>query len=629
MIKKLTKTDIFFIVSLITGIFAFSIYMFTHPYFHDESFYISIPYRLAIGDSLIQHEWHLTQFSSLFTYLPVKIYLLLKGSTEGILVFLRYIYFFIHISVTAVIYNFFRKNGNWAIAAAMIFFTQVAYRIFGLSYNSLFVIFTLFFTFCLLSIHNNKSKLLYVIAGICYACACVCNPLYCFAYILYILTCILWTKRFLFKSLIIKIKSLFISKMRRYVLKDKRNDITEINVFQDMESYSCFFTTEAVLYSFLGIFLIVIFSVTFFFATGGSANSLFENIQNLLNNSEYLVTSFSFIDKIETTKYFFNMLSLDKPYILPLFFLMLFLDFKRKNFSHRCLFLSIALIISAIYMYGNFKRFNFYSNFFSLPFIIFSLTSYILTNKKNKSLFRLMWLTTAIASFFQYISANAMLTTLGLVLAVGNIAGVIFVKDLFDEIKTEANTKIKTKAKTKIQREQPTELVPVARYLLCIGICVHLAFNCCILQYKQIPYNEKTTRATSGPYAGIIMTERLHQSYTNVLSDIDIINSINTENAPVLFVSSTNWLYLYNESPMATHTSWCVDTIIKDPFISYYEANPEKIPKYIYVDAYDSDNYYNSGVQKFNLDVVSELFEFTKEDLSHGALLTVEKYKLQ
>ncbi len=622
MIKKLTKTDLLFIISLIIGILSLSIYLFTHPYFYDETFYISIPYRLINGDSLIQHEWHLTQFSSLFTYFPVKIWLALKGSSEGILVFLRCFYFLIHTTATAAIYKFFRKHGNWAIAAAMIFFTQVSYRIFGISYNSMFVLFTLLFSFSLLSIYKNNSKHLYVIAGTCFACSCVCNPLYCFAFILYLVACAVWTKRALVKSFVIKIKTFCISKTKKNVAKNKKNDMNEIVAFPNMESYNCFFSKEAVLYSFLGILVVAVFAVAFFFATGGTINSVFENIQNLLNNSEYFVTSFSFIDKIESTRYFFNMISFNAPYILPLFFLILFLDFRRKDLIRRCIYLSISLAISIVYMFGIFKTFSFYTNFFSLPFIIFSITCYILTDKKNKNLFRFMWIPSAIAAFFQYISANTMLTTLGLVLAIGNIAGVIFVKDLFNEIKIEPNAK----AKTKRQKKQPKELIPFSRCLLCIGLCAQILFHGYVLQYEQIPYT-KTTRATSGPYSGIIMTEQLHQSYTSVLSDFDLINSLNTEKTPVLIVSCKNWLYLYNESPMATHTSWCTNIISKDPLITYYTENPDKIPKYIYVDIFDSDNNYSPDLQQFNLDVVSEMFEFTKEDLSHGALLTVEKCK--
>ncbi len=625
MLKKLTRTDIFFIVSLITGVLALSIYLFTYPYHYDETFFATVPYRLAEGDSLVQHEWHLTQFSSLFTYLPVKIWLSIKGSTEGIIVFLRCIYYLIHTAVAVTIYVAFRKHGVWAVAAAMIFFTQASYRIFSMSYNSMFVIFTLLCTLTLLSIYKNSSKHLYVIAGACFAFSCVCNPLYCFAFPLYLIFCMLWTKRNLFKAIVIKIKSFFIPRVKKTTDKNQTNNIDEIDAFPHIESYNCFFTKEAVIYFFLGISAVAAISVIFFFATGGTVNSVFDNVQNLLNNSEYMVTSHSLLTKIKSTLNFFDNISFNKSYILPLFFILLIAGVRRKGIWKRCVFLTVSLVISIVYMFGIFYLFSFYTFCFSLPFIIFSTTCYILTEKRNTRLFFCIWIPAIVAAIFQYFASNTMLTSLGLVLAIVNIPGVIFVKDLFNEIKVEQ--KVKTKAKTKRQRTQSKGAITFVRGILVTGICAQLIFHGFALQYEQIPYNEETVRATYGPHSGIIMTEKQHQSYTNVLSDFDFINSINTDKVPLLVVSCKNWIYLYNESPMATNTAWTDDTINKEPLISYYKENPEKIPGYIYVDTSDYYDAYNEKTIQRNMETMSEMFEFTREELSHGFLLTVEKYK--
>ncbi len=620
MIKKLTNTDRLFIISLIIGILSLSIYLFTHPYFYDETFYATIPYRLVNGDSLVQHEWHLTQFSSLFTYLPVRIWLALKGSSEGIIVFLRCLYFLIHAVATTIIYRFFRKYGNWAIAAAIIFFTQVPYRIFAISYNSIFVLFTLFYTLVLLSIYKNKSKHLYIIAGACFGCSCVCNPLYCCAFVLYLIACAIWTKRNSFKTFVIKIKTFYISKKQNNIPKNQRTKISEIDAFPNMESYNCFFSKEAIIYSFLGILAVAVFAVSFFFATGGTIDSVFENIQNLLQSSEYIITSHSLLRKIESTRNFFSQISFNAPHILPLFFLLLFLDKKRKLLSRRCIYISVSLIISIAYMFGIFKNYSFFTNFFSLPFLIFSITCYILTDKKNKNLFHCMWIPVVIAALFQYMSANTILTPLGIVFAIGNIAGAIFVKDLFDEIRFES--------KSKLDSQQPNGLITFAKYILCAGLCAQILFQGLVLQHEQIPDKQNIIKATSGPYSGIIMTEQQHQSYINILSDFDFINPLNTEKEPVLIVSCKNWIYLYNESPMATYAAWCTDTINKDQLVSYYTVNPDKIPKYIYVDMFDYYNRFNFDTTQYNLEIMSEMFDFTKEELSNGLLLTVEKCKI-
>ena len=150
MTKKINKLDIIFTVALISGlIFHISTVFFNHHY-SDETFYYTIPLRLINGSSLLQHEWHLTQFSSVFTYLPVRVFMALFGSTDGIIVFMRCVYILAHTVVTVAIYRFFKKYGAWAIAAAMIFNTQTSYATYAVSYHSVFAVGIMFFGLCLL-----------------------------------------------------------------------------------------------------------------------------------------------------------------------------------------------------------------------------------------------------------------------------------------------------------------------------------------------------------------------------------------------------------------------------------------------------------------------------------------------
>ena len=626
MIKKLNGSDRCFVISLIIGALLISVFLFTYPYLYDEAFYTSIPYRLATGDSLIQDEWHLTQFSSVFSYLPVSIRLALKGSSEGIVVFLRFIYFLIHTSATVAIYKCFRKYEKWAIVAAMIFFTQTPYRIYCISYTSMFVLFALLLVLCLYSIYEKSSVRLYIFAGACFACCCIGNPLFCCAFALYIVACILWIKRNTFKNFVIKIKALLDFKTKKKVKKStkkqtKKNaakDVKEIDAFPDMESYNCFFCKEAIIYSFLGIIIIIAIAVIFFFATGGTINSLFENVPNLLNSSEYDAISNELFAKLQETGYFAEIISFNMPYILPLFFIVMAFDKKRKQTPRRCIYLTVALIISVMYMVGILKEIHFEACFFSLPFVIFSVTCYILTDKKNKRLFHCMWIPGAVAAIFQYTSANTHLASLGIVFAINNIAGVIFVRDLFEEIKIDLNPKGKSAGKI--------NLIAVSKMVLCLGLSVQFLFQGCVLMYEQLP-EKNSVRATSGPYAGMIMSEQQYDNYTKIISDLDLIKSYNAENEPVLIDSYKNWMYMYTDAPIATYTTWYTGSLKKDQLIAYYKENSDKIPKYIYIDPYDFDNEYDPEHLHRSMLVIDEMFEFSEKQLTNGVLITVEDVK--
>lgn len=622
MIKKLKNTDLLFIVSLFTGTLLLSVFLFTYPYNHDESFYASIPYRLVNGDSLVQHEWHLTQFSSLFTYLPVCLWTALKGSAEGMIVFLRSVYLLIHSTVTVLIYRFFRKHEKWAIAAAMIFFTQTPYRFIAVSYNSMFVLFTLLLTLCLLSIYEKSSVLFYILGGVCFGCCCVCNPFFCFAFILYLLICALWVKRETFKNAVIITKYSHTSENNKNVHKKQQKKKQQHNVFPNMESYSCFFCKKAIIYSSLGILMVAAISVIFFFATGGTIESIIKNISNLFASSEYTIVSLSVFSKITQTWYFFKRISFNLPYLLPLMYITMLFDKKRKENSHRCLYLICALILAILFISGMFQEARFYSldsaSAFSLPFLTISATCYILTKNKNKKLFYCMWIPCATAAVFHFTASNTLLSSLGIVFAISNIAGVFFASDLFKEIKSELNSDKKLKIK------ENKKILKLNLGIICIGLCLQILFHCFVFQYGQLPEKDPV-RVTAGPYSGMYMTEDQYSMYEKSIADLDIIKARSNKNDPVLIASYQNWMYMYVERPMAVYTAWYQQDLKQEQLIEYYKANPDKIPKYIYITSTNYENNYNYNAVLNNIDIVSKMFEFTKEDLSNGTLLTVTK----
>ncbi|MBR5438285.1 MAG: hypothetical protein IKV21_05130, partial [Clostridia bacterium] len=151
MLKRLRKEDYFFCTFLLCGL-AFHLTLIWAPHrLFDETFYPTVPYRLIMGDSLVQHEWHLTQFSSVFLYLPVRLWLLIKGNTEGIYLYLRFVYILAQTCVTVIIYKFFRNKGIWAAVAAIMFYVLIPYRTYALSYTSMLSLFYLLFSFSLFS----------------------------------------------------------------------------------------------------------------------------------------------------------------------------------------------------------------------------------------------------------------------------------------------------------------------------------------------------------------------------------------------------------------------------------------------------------------------------------------------
>ncbi len=614
--EKIKKTNALFVIALLFGLILHFLFVIIVPFTNDEGFYITIPFRLLNGDSLVQHEWHLTQFSSLFSYIPVCIWTAIKGSADSIFIFLRFIYLLIHTAMAVVIYKFFKKYGKWAILASMVFYMQMPYRILAISYQSMYVVFLLLLSLCLISIYHKKSVHFCIFAGVCFGCCCVCNPLFCFAFALYLLACTLWTKRQAIMDKIINLKSSKSSQKDKKLTKRQKRELKKqgVETLPDIENYNCFFTKEAILRFSCGIFIVAIVAVIFFISTGGTVSSLLNNIENLLGSSEYDIASYSIFDKLGDTIGYFTRANLYMPFILPAIFIALLFDKKKKDNKHRLAYLSVSLIWAIIFIVAVLIQSDGYLFATSLPFCVISTVCYLLTENKNKPLFYCMYMPCLIATVFQYLAADTHLATIGIVLVANNVPGVFFAMDLLKEMRNDS-------------KENPEITNNKNHYGLCrniiiISFCIQILFYGIYYQYGQIS-RIGAVKATTGPYAGLYMTERQYNRYNKTIQDLDYIKSISGENSPVLLATYENWMYLHLDRPFATYTTWYRGVLNLEQLKAYYKENPEKSPKYVYIESSDT----NSPTVQITMDIVGQMFIFTKEDLSNGALLIIEGRK--
>ena len=104
----------------------------------DETFYLTIPYRLLRGDALFREEWHLSQMSGVLLVPAVWLYTRLTGGTEGILLAMRLVCVAVMLASSAYLYLRL-KRFDWlgASAAALSFALYIPFSINALSYNSM------------------------------------------------------------------------------------------------------------------------------------------------------------------------------------------------------------------------------------------------------------------------------------------------------------------------------------------------------------------------------------------------------------------------------------------------------------------------------------------------------------
>ncbi len=614
---NIQKKDYVFIAALILGALIHTLCMFTPVPYNDEFLYPIVPVRFINGDNMIQHEWHLAQFSSLFSHLPVLTWLKIKGSTEGIILFLRCIYFIIHTTVACVIYKFFYSYKWWAIVAAMLFYTHMAYRMFTISYMSMLVIFLLLFCILLFLIfeknHQQNCRLYYLLAGLCFGACCVCNPIFCIVYFIYLLTCII-------------IKKPANDIQRNYNKKtDERQKEEKKAIEKKMytkEIYNLFFVKKAFLWISVGLIIAAIISIVYFYISGGTIAILFKNLKNLFITTEYGFFD-SLFSKIRSAWHLFSEISLHVPFLLLALYIVLAFDIDRTKLKHKIVYLSLSVIISFVYFFGVLKVFidgteTAYA--VSLPIIIFSSVCYILTKEKNKKLFCCFWCSGLVGAFLQFFASDTLLTSFFSVCSILQITGVFFIRDLLGEIREDL-------LKNKRFRNPKSSKANIKKYcyaLACIMLSSQIIFNIYLYTYDRIPNINKDTRVFYGPLSHFYLDDEYYNKYVSSLNDLDVIKSISKENDPVLVASRLGWMQLYLDRPIATYFPGLMSIDIV--FLKlYYQQNPEKLPKHIYVPFAEQHYVFSRETAMNNVATLKELFDCTEKELSAGFLLTVNE----
>lgn len=141
---------------------------------YDESFYLTIPYRMCHGDKLFLNEWHVSQLSALLQYPLMKLYLLVHPGTDGIVLAFRRIYIAVNFAGGLLAYRRLREYGVGAAAVVLLYLLYAPYNIMALSYNSLGLLCGFLCAVYLATAAKNSD---YAASGLFFAGLVLCQPL--------------------------------------------------------------------------------------------------------------------------------------------------------------------------------------------------------------------------------------------------------------------------------------------------------------------------------------------------------------------------------------------------------------------------------------------------------------------
>lgn len=538
--------------------------------FNDEAFYLTIPHRMFKGDRMIIEEWHVSQFSSLFLYLPEKIYYSLFG-TEGILLFARRLFICCHVAVSVFLFIRLREHGITALIASLTF----CHFIFvpGLNYYTDSLMFCAILC-SLLFLGKPLRPTGYIIAGVVAACAVLSEPIFAVVYFIY--------------AAVVVIRAFF----ARY---RKKPGLLNIKTF--------FLITA-------GIAATAMLFLTFML-TRGTLKEYIESFPNFFTDSEY---SFPIISDKPQTLFsldWYTAIWIMGPvyYIIEaVLFLIVFLD--RNRLKRRPVYLIVAGIFNLVFLIHINKLYidRVYDRLLLvtvipryIPLFLFGLFAWLLLRDKKNNKNLLYWLLSGfVYSELFDVASDAYIIGFLLGGVIVNPAVLIMIKTLIGEIRTESGSSdmsgqncAKAKAILVMERAAIVVLCLVAASapLGEIGSFVYeMKFPYFEHRFGDFKDEKLDVRIERGPYKGLRTTKSAAKIYEKLLDDMDAIKD---SGDGAFYTYDYALLFLYVDRPYSVYSTWYVNRDFESRQLYYWELHPEKFPEYVYIPKYECRGFFN------------------------------------
>ncbi|MGN0982411.1 MAG: hypothetical protein ACI4O0_05935 [Candidatus Limivicinus sp.] len=529
----------------------------------DESFYLTVPYRLWMGDGLFQHEWHISQMVG-FLLLPfMKGYMLLSGgSTEGIVLSFRHIY--VVVQTLAALWMYLRlREMDWlgALASALVFLLFAPSGIIALSYISLGII--CFSLALVLTVSNGKERRVdWVLAGLLFAAAVLCCP---YLVALYLLYC-----------LVVLVKGL------------RKLPAGAGDLFSP-KAWGWITAGAAAL---AAVFLVFVFSRT-------SLKNILAALPWIMLDPRHQSRSVLTI----VTTYFGEMLEANR--LLPLWLLsyaslLVAARLGRDSRPRTTLCYLLGLFVAACSLAVLVKEDSFV-NSLVFPLNLLAPFCCLLSRQRNtRRLLKSWWLPGMLYTLLIHFGSNQ-----GFI-SVANASSVPLTASLMICVLTGREL-------------LNAQLRPALRRATAAMLAALLLVQLSSLAWKRYSYvfwepslKSQTCYVEFGSQKGLMVSEERYHHYEMLLNDTAPVRA--AEPNSVLYVTTFSWLYL--DSPgveMGTYSGWlsAVGTYVADKLAAYYEMNPEKLPDVAYVEPL----YWEIGQSLFSR------YDYSEEETPLGSVI--------
>ena len=568
----------FCLLSLLGASFLYFVFLLTLKYSVDftvdECFYLSTCERLLRGDKLILHDWLLPQFVSLFQIFPYSIFKRITGSSESVILFMRYL----TAGVTFLNYCYIlykHKKRPWiALSTAFLFCSFVPLGSFFLGYYTLPPIFLFTIASVIIDEEAKHRNLRLVFSGVLLSAAVILVPGLAVAWALY------------FVFVVIR----FAAKKKNASLFSEYDFVLDIGTFK---------------YLLLGV-LLSAGALLVYLQISCGLNNIIEMLPNVHVHTEY-----SDFNKTAFYKHdgFSTFLKVYWPEMI-LFFIETVLAFVFRCFGqkHKSAFeiKNVLLLLNCLALgFSLIAPFRRLIMLMGPPVFIawFGLNCLILCRQRNpKMLF--FWILGAAQSFAQDLTSEI---TCGFGFIVSVFPTIVILCQLVNELRNDALTvtaknnpgdKKKTSAKAAARAGRRHTAVAGA-----VGIVAFVLFLSWSLTnmvsytyiFHSLPKEIGKAEVTKGPHKGVILPENYKELYDDVLSDLDRCMEITDQ--PIYIMGNYPFAYLYLDRDIHVAATF---NALEQMNQTYWEVYPERKPAYIYIPIKEEESSINISQEEFN-----------------------------
>ncbi len=541
--------------------------------FVDEAFYLSVPHRMLFSDRFLVDEWHVTQLNGVLEYLPFKLIYDIFGGTEGIILVFRYIYIALKIFFFGFLYLNLKRYGWWGLTAAAVFTAFNNFSATAPSYYNTMNIFLCASLILILYKPDNRQdetmglarKISLFISGILLSMSVLAFPGFAVLYFIY--------------SFVMLI----------YWMKKRRNILF-------LSDYSFIIDTKTWFFITLGV-LVSLFTVLFLLFINVEPHVLFENMAQLMEDSEYNVSTGTavFIKWYKIQRFYeaSGIVSFSAVVLLCvdiIISLVLFIKSKSADktigIKSKIILLTCAVILFFVAWIGELihcEKDPFYifllSSFKPIYISLLAVECYILTEKRDKRSL-IFILTSFTASFLEdFLSDLAM----GGVLIVASIPAILIIRGLITEL-SEQIRPISDNADISIKFPKAISVVFIVAVVLYISTeTYYMTF---VRSLHWLGGREILTEyVDKGPYKGIYLDTKSKTCYDECIKDLDIIKQM--PKGRFYVTDQCPWFYLYVDMAHSNYSDYFVERDMIPRMEKWWQLHPDKLPDVIYVPFYN------------------------------------------